>query len=221
MGAYTPLPWAPAGLVDEVLRDRAAADRRRDGRAAARRSPGCCTPAWRSPPRGTRVVEFNARFGDPETQPLLALLDSPLGALLLGAATGTLADVPRRRSWKPAAAVAVVLASRGYPESSSSGDVITGIEAAEAVDGVHVIQAGTALRRRRTWSPPAAGCSPWSAPAPTSPPPAPRRTPGSPRSRSTAPSTARDIAAGPLRRWSEGATRAASVPGPGMGRLSA
>jgi phosphoribosylamine--glycine ligase len=97
--------------------------------------------------RGVRVVEFNARFGDPETQPLLALLDqdvSPLSALLMGAATGTLADVPPP-AWRPGAAVGVVMASRGYPESSSSGDVITGLDRAEALDDVHVVQAGTAL----------------------------------------------------------------------------
>jgi phosphoribosylamine--glycine ligase len=89
-------------------------------------------------------VEFNARFGDPETQPLLALLDSPLSPLLLGAATGALGEVPPP-SFRPGSAVAVVLASAAYPESSSKGDVITGLEAAEALDDVHVIHAGTAL----------------------------------------------------------------------------
>jgi phosphoribosylamine--glycine ligase len=90
------------------------------------------------------VVEFNARFGDPETQPLLALLDSPLSPLLYAAATGTLADVPPP-AWRDGAAVAVVMASAGYPESSSKGGVITGVDSAEALDGVHVIHAGTAL----------------------------------------------------------------------------
>ena len=76
--------------------------------------------------RGVRVIEFNARFGDPETQPLLALLDSPLSPLLLGAADRRRsAEVPPP-AWKPGAAVAVVMASAGYPASSSSGDVITG-----------------------------------------------------------------------------------------------
>jgi phosphoribosylamine--glycine ligase len=89
------------------------------------------------------VVEFNARFGDPETQPLLALLDSPLAPLLYAAATGTLAEVPPP-VWREGAAVGVVLASAGYPASSSTGDVITGVDAAEAVEGVHVIHAGTA-----------------------------------------------------------------------------
>ena len=92
--------------------------------------------------RGLRVVEFNVRFGDPETQPLMALLESPLSPLLLGAATGTLAEVPPP-IWRPGAAVAVVMASKGYPESSSKGDVVTGVD--EVTGDAHVIHAGTAL----------------------------------------------------------------------------
>jgi phosphoribosylamine---glycine ligase len=94
--------------------------------------------------RGVRVVEFNVRFGDPETQPLMALLDSPLSPLLLGAATGTLADVAPP-TWKPGAAVTVVMASKGYPESSSKGDVIAGTESFPHDPALHVIHAGTAL----------------------------------------------------------------------------
>ncbi len=143
MGAYTPLPWAPAGLVEEVLRDvlQPTAEE-----MARRGTPftGLLYAGLALTGRGLRVVEFNARFGDPETQPLLALLDSPLSPLLHGAATGTLADVAPPR-WKDGAAVAVVLASAGYPESSSSGDVITGVGLAESHPGVHVIHAGTAL----------------------------------------------------------------------------
>jgi phosphoribosylamine---glycine ligase len=142
MGAYTPLPWAPADLVEEVLRDvlQPTVDE-----LAARGTPfaGLLYAGLALTSRGTRVIEFNARFGDPETQPLLALLESPLSPLLLGAATGTLADVEPPR-WRPGAAVAVVMASGGYPESSSSGDVIRGIDAAEALPGVHVVHAGTA-----------------------------------------------------------------------------
>ncbi len=143
MGAYTPLPWAPDDLVAEVL---ATVLKPTVDEMARRGSPfaGLLYAGLALTSRGVRVVEFNARFGDPETQPLLALLDSPLLPLLHGAATGTLAEVPLPR-WKPGAAVAVVLASAGYPESSSSGDVITGIDAAEALEGVHVIQAGTAM----------------------------------------------------------------------------
>jgi phosphoribosylamine--glycine ligase len=147
MGAYTPLTWAPDDLVDEVLTTvlQPTVDE-----MARRGTPfsGLLYAGLALTARGVRVVEFNVRFGDPETQPLLALLDqdaSPLSALLMGAATGTLADVPPP-AWRPGAAVGVVMASRGYPESSSSGDVITGVDAAGALDDVHVIHAGTALR---------------------------------------------------------------------------
>src|SRR5918997_5717331 len=78
---------------------------------------------------GPRVIEFNARFGDPETQVVLALLETPLAGLLHAAATGTLASHPPLR-WHPGAAVTVVLASQGYPTSSRAGDVVTGAERA-------------------------------------------------------------------------------------------
>jgi phosphoribosylamine--glycine ligase len=141
MGAYTPLTWAPADLVEEVGRTvlQPTVDE-----LARRGTPfaGLLYAGLALTSRGVRVVEFNVRFGDPETQPLLALLESPLSPLLLGAATGTLADVPAPR-WKPGAAVTVVMASKGYPESSSTGDPITGVD--HLPDGVHVIHAGTAL----------------------------------------------------------------------------
>jgi len=144
MGSYTPLHWAPPGLVDEVLSTvlRPTVDE-----LARRGTPfeGLLYAGLALTSRGVRVVEFNVRWGDPETQPLLALLESPLGELLMGAATGTLASVPPP-VFADGAAVGVVLASRGYPESSSSGDVITGLDAAEALPDVHVIHAGTALR---------------------------------------------------------------------------
>ncbi len=142
MGAYTPLPWAPEGLVEEVCRDvlQPTVDE-----MAKRGTPftGLLYAGLALTGKGMRVVEFNARFGDPETQPLLALLESPLSPLLHAAATGTLADAGPLR-WREGAAVGVVMASAGYPEWSSSGDVISGVDAAEALDGVHVIQAGTA-----------------------------------------------------------------------------
>ena len=143
MGAYTPLPWAPPGLVDEVL---ATVLQPTVDELARRGTPfsGLLYAGLALTSGGVRVIEFNARFGDPETQPLLALLESPLGELLMAAATGDLASVSPP-VFAGGAAVGVVLASRGYPASSSSGDVITGIDAAEALDGVHVIQAGTAL----------------------------------------------------------------------------
>ncbi|WP_028651538.1 phosphoribosylamine--glycine ligase [Nocardioides halotolerans] len=143
MGAYTPLPWAPAGLVDQLV---ATVLQPTVDELARRGTPftGLLYAGLALTSRGLQVVEFNARFGDPETQPLLALLESPLGELLLAAATGRLAEVPPP-VFADGAAVAVVMASRGYPVTSSSGDVITGVEAAESLDGVHVFHAGTAL----------------------------------------------------------------------------
>jgi phosphoribosylamine--glycine ligase len=93
---------------------------------------------------GVRVVEFNVRFGDPETQPLLAMLRTPLGALLTAAATAQLGDAPELR-WHDGAAVTVVMAADGYPAAPRPGDEITGIEEAAALAGVHVDHAGTAL----------------------------------------------------------------------------
>ena len=97
MGAYTPLPWAPTGLVEEVTRTVLQPTVEE---MARRGTPfrGLLYAGLALTSRGVRVVEFNARFGDPETQPLMALLDSPLSELLYAAATGTLADVPRRGS---------------------------------------------------------------------------------------------------------------------------
>ncbi|MDQ1698591.1 MAG: phosphoribosylamine---glycine ligase, partial [Frankiaceae bacterium] len=93
---------------------------------------------------GPKVVEFNCRFGDPETQVVLALLDSPLGELLHAVATGRLADFGPLR-WRDAAAVVVVVASENYPATPVTGDVIDGVDDAAAVPGVAVLHAGTSL----------------------------------------------------------------------------
>ena len=141
MGAYSPLPWAPPTLVEEVM-ERVARPVVRE--MARRGTPFVgvlyCGLALTS--RGVRVIEFNARFGDPETQVVLPRLVTPLDQLLLAAATGDLAQVPELR-WRDTAAVTVVVAAHGYPESARSGDPITGIDGAEEVDGVHVLHAGT------------------------------------------------------------------------------
>jgi phosphoribosylamine--glycine ligase len=143
MGAYTPLSWVPAGLVDEVLERVLQPTVDELGRRGIVFS-GLLYAGLALTERGVRVVEFNARFGDPETQPLLALLDSPLGVLLKAAADGTLHETAAPR-WKQGAAVAVVMASAGYPESSHSGDVIVGTETSADEPDVEVIHAGTAL----------------------------------------------------------------------------
>jgi phosphoribosylamine---glycine ligase len=141
MGAYTPLPWAPGDLVDEVTRTvlQPTVDE-----LAGRGTPfaGLLYAGLALTARGVRVIEFNARFGDPETQPLLARLRTPLGALLHAAATGTLEAQPELE-WSSDAAVAVVLAAGGYPGTPRTGDVITGLD--RPTTGATVVQAGTAL----------------------------------------------------------------------------
>jgi phosphoribosylamine--glycine ligase len=143
MGAYSPLPWAPPGLVDEVVATVAeptVAEMARRGAPFA--GVLYCGLALTS--RGVRVVEFNARFGDPETQVVLARLATPLAGVLLAAATGRLAELPPL-AWHDAAAVTVVVAAHGYPGDVRAGDPITGIDAAEHA-GAHVLHAGTAVR---------------------------------------------------------------------------
>lgn len=143
MGAYSPLPWAPPGLVVEVVEHVAQPT---VDEMARRGTPFVgvlyCGLALTS--KGVRVVEFNARFGDPETQVVLARLQTPLAGLLLAAATGQLEHEPALE-WSDDAAVTVVIAASGYPEAPTGGDAITGIAAAEALPGVHVLHAGTAL----------------------------------------------------------------------------
>ena len=142
MGAYSPLDWAPEALVSEVV-ERVALPAVRE--LANRGTPFVgllyCGLALTS--RGLRVIEFNARFGDPETQVVLARLQSSLATALHAAATGSLDELPPLR-WSEDAAVTVVLASHGYPASARRGDVISGVEAAEGIPGVHVLHAGTA-----------------------------------------------------------------------------
>ncbi|MGI9084376.1 MAG: phosphoribosylamine--glycine ligase [Aeromicrobium sp.] len=142
MGAYTPLPWAPQDLVADVTRRVLVPT---VDEMARRGTPfqGLLYAGLALTSRGVRVVEFNARFGDPETQALLALLDTPLSSLLHGAATGTLAEVGLP-TWTDGAAVTVVIASENYPGTPRTGDVIDGVEVADAIDGVDVIHAGTA-----------------------------------------------------------------------------
>jgi phosphoribosylamine--glycine ligase len=89
-----------------------------------------------------RVIEFNARFGDPETQVVLARLATPLGGLLYAAAVGKLDEVADLR-WRPDHAVTVVVASKGYPDSPRAGDLIEGL--AEIGDDAYALHAGTAI----------------------------------------------------------------------------
>jgi phosphoribosylamine--glycine ligase len=138
MGAYAPLPWAPEKLVDEVVSTivRPVVDE-----LARRGTPftGLLYAGLALTSSGPQVIEFNCRFGDPETQAVLALLRTPLAQLLHATATGRLAEQPPLE-WAEGAAVTVVVAADGYPGKPRVNDVITGSEA----EGV--LHAGT--RRR-------------------------------------------------------------------------
>ena len=141
MGAYAPLPWTPTDLVEDVLArvvEPTVAEMRRRGTPYS----GVLYVGLALTSHGLRVVEFNARFGDPETQSVLSLLTSPLGSLLSAAATGSLRDHSPLR-WRAGGAVTVVVAAAGYPQAPRSGDAIVGIDAAAAVDGVEILHAGT------------------------------------------------------------------------------
>jgi phosphoribosylamine--glycine ligase len=142
MGAYTPLSWAPADLADETLVSvvQPALDElsRRGAPFSGLLYAGLCLTS-----RGLRVVEFNARFGDPETQVVLDRLGTPLAGLLAAAADGDL-TAAGKLTWLPGAAVTVVIAAAGYPASPVGGDVIDGMDDAGRVSGAYVLQAGTA-----------------------------------------------------------------------------
>ena len=138
MGAYAPLPWASESLAAEVVEkivqpvvDELA---RRDVEFSGLLYTGLALTA-----EGPQVIEFNCRFGDPETQVVLALLGTPLAGLLMATATGTLSQQPPLQ-WEAGAAVVVVVAAEGYPGTPRIGDVITG------ATGLGVLHAGT--RRR-------------------------------------------------------------------------
>ena len=143
MGAYSPLPWLPDGFVDEVVETVAQPTIREMSR---RGTPfvGLLYCGLIVTEDGIRIIEFNARFGDPETQVVLERLDSSLANLLLATATGRLASVPEPQ-FSNDVAVTVVLASEGYPESPETGRAITGLADALEVDGVSIAHAATAM----------------------------------------------------------------------------
>jgi phosphoribosylamine--glycine ligase len=142
MGAYSPLPWAPQGMVDEIC-ERVLQPTVDAMRASGTPFVGLLYAGLALTSRGLKVVEFNARFGDPETQVVLARMTSPLAPLLLAAAQGTL-DTVEPPHFSDDAAVVVVLAAEGYPTAVTTGDVIEGLEEAATMPGATVLHAGTA-----------------------------------------------------------------------------
>lgn len=137
MGAYSPLPWAPTDIVEDTYRQVLAP---MIAEMAARGTPfvGLLYAGLAVTDRGIRVIEFNARFGDPETQVLIPRLKTPLAQLLYKAATGDLIDSVLE--WSEDSAVTVVLAANGYPADVRTGDEITNLK---PVDGVTIFHAGT------------------------------------------------------------------------------
>ncbi|MFC5822372.1 phosphoribosylamine--glycine ligase [Nonomuraea insulae] len=133
MGAYTPLPWAPEGLTEQVMREVVHPT---IGELTRRGLPyqGVLYVGLALTSKGPKVVEFNARFGDPETEVLLDRLETPLGGLLMACATGELGLDP---VFKDGSAVCVVIASEGYPESPVKGDPITGLQETEHAYPLH------------------------------------------------------------------------------------
>jgi len=137
MGAYAPLDWAPPSLVDDVMAavvEPTLAEMSRRGTPFA----GLLYVGLALTSGGPKVVEFNCRFGDPETQVVLPMLASPLAGVLYAAATGTLSAAPPL-VWREGAAVTVVVAADGYPAAPRTGDLISG------ADRPGVIHAGTRL----------------------------------------------------------------------------
>jgi phosphoribosylamine--glycine ligase len=146
MGAYSPLPWLPAGFVEEVEEKVALPTIYEMARLGA---PfiGLLYCGIIITPRGIRVIEFNARFGDPETQVVLRRLNSSLSNLLFKAATGHLEGVSDPVFDKDVA-ITVVLASEGYPDSNAPSRPIYGISDAEK-EGVEVCHAATAFKENK------------------------------------------------------------------------
>ena len=126
MGAYSPLPWLPAGFVDEVI-DTIALPTIRQLAAEHKPFIGLLYCGLILTSKGIRVIEFNARFGDPETQVVLPRLVTPLSGLLFAASTGGLGSLPRPE-FSAEVAVTVVLASEGYPEDPVTGKRISGLD---------------------------------------------------------------------------------------------
>jgi phosphoribosylamine---glycine ligase len=143
MGAYAPLPWAPAGLAEDVM-NQVIGPALNELHSRGTPYTGLLYAGLCLTSSGPRVIEFNARFGDPETQPILDRLATPLGGLLLAAAAGDLAAAGPLR-WIPGAAVTVVIAAQGYPGRPAQGDQIEGITEAERIPDAYILHAGTVV----------------------------------------------------------------------------
>nr|WP_250544735.1 phosphoribosylamine--glycine ligase [Canibacter zhuwentaonis] len=150
MGAYSPLTWLPADFVSTVT-ERVAQPVVSE--LASRGTPfiGLLYCGLIVTDAGLKVIEFNARFGDPETQVVLPRMVSPLSEYLLASARGELESLPEPKFASDRAAVVVVLASAGYPAEARTGDEIKGLEEAVQQQGVHLVHAATVSKCGRVW----------------------------------------------------------------------
>ena len=139
MGAYSPLPWLPEGFVEEVT-ERIAQPTVNELYRRGTEFIGLLYCGLIVTERGIKVIEFNARFGDPETQVVLRRLNTNLADLLMRSATGKL-DVGPVAEFSPRCAVTVVLASEGYPVTNAPVREVTGIDSAESIEDVEVCKA--------------------------------------------------------------------------------
>jgi phosphoribosylamine--glycine ligase len=144
MGAYAPVPWAPPHLADEVL-DRVIIPAIGGLRSRGTPYQGLLYAGLALTTAGMKVIEFNARFGDPETQVILDRLATPLAGLLAAAAAGDLrrAEPPR---WRPGAAVTVVVAAEGYPGTPVAGDKVENLQDLPESTGSYILHAGTTIK---------------------------------------------------------------------------
>jgi phosphoribosylamine--glycine ligase len=148
MGAYCPTPFVDAGLLEEI-EARILVPTVHTMRRAKVPFHGVLYAGLMLTAQGPKVLEFNARFGDPECQALLARLDSSL-LELLDAATDRRLDAVAPPAWRAGASVTVVMASEGYPGRVETGRPIRGLEKAAGIEGVEVFQAATRLENGQT-----------------------------------------------------------------------
>ena len=140
MGSYSPVPACPPHLLDEIV-DTAIRPMVDVTREAGAPFQGALYAGLALTSRGPRVIEFNARFGDPETQALMPRVDFDLAEVCMAAATGGLEGAELK--WRDEACVSVVLAARGYPGTPEKGQLIHGLDEAAALPGVEIFHAGT------------------------------------------------------------------------------
>ena len=142
MGTYAPAPVVTPEVMERVrqeILEPLIAGMKQEGKPYK----GCLYAGLMITKKGPKVIEFNCRFGDPETQVVLPLLDSDLVEVMLACVDGKLAETPVK--WSADAAVCVVMAAKGYPGSYAKGDAITGLAEAKAI-GCNICEAGTALK---------------------------------------------------------------------------